>query len=430
MATDRSVVEPKRNAGPNLSKKPLAGPMAAKEENQSMNRLQLDVNFFDPAYKEDPYPLYEEIRAVGNVVWNGLLPGWTVVGYDEALSVFSNQAECFGQLSGDPGLNPWFEAPNMITVDGSYHRRLRGALSSLFTRGAIAKWEKRVSEVVEEILAPLVAGNDSFDLIGDFTMLPTVIVADMLGVPPERYGDFRRWSHDIVTNLSWGFEDEQTRALLRKTSTEINGYLRSEIDRHRREQPDDLLTFMLNLSGEKAMTEGEILSTAVVLLIAGYDTTAKTMSNCLIALERNPDQRRRVAANPSLVPAAIEEGMRWLGPVQWGPRKVVADTVLDGTEISAGELVYVLTAGANRDPRRWPEPERFDIFREARSHLAFGYGPHLCLGAPLARLEMKVAIEQLLWVAPEYRLRDIDFGKSLLIRGPESGIVEVGARLA
>jgi cytochrome P450 len=395
-----------------------------------MDRLQLDVNFFDPAYKENPYPLYEEIRAVGNVVWNDLVPGWTVVGFDEGLSVLANQSECFEQLSGDPELNPWFEAPNMITVDGPYHRRLRGALSPLFTRSATAKWEKRVAEVVEGMLAPLVAGNDSFDLIQDFTLLPTVIVADMLGVPPERYDDFRRWSHEIVTNLSWGFESEETRALLLRNSKEINDYLRSEIDRHRREQPDDLLTYMLGLSGDKAMTDEEILSTAVLLLTAGYDTTAKTMSNILIALERYPDQRRRVAADPSLVPAAIEEGMRWFGPVQFVPHKTAKDTVLGGMQITAGDLVYVLVAGANRDPRRWSNPEEFDLFREVKSHLAFGYGPHLCLGAPLARLEMKVAIEQLLRVAPEYRLRDIDFGNSLFIRGPESGIVEVGVRTA
>jgi cytochrome P450 len=393
-----------------------------------VDRLQLDENIFDPAYKDDPYPLYEEIRAVGNVVWNDLLPGWTVVGFDEALSVLANQGERFEQLAGDPELNPWFEAPNMITVDGAYHRRLRGALSPLFTRSATAKWEKRVGEVVEEMLAPLVAGSDSFDLISDFTRLPTVIVADMLGTPPERYGDFRRWSHDIVTNLSWGFEDEQTRAMLRRTAREINGYLRDEIERHRREQPDDLLTFMLNLSGEQAMSDEEVLSTAVLLLTAGYDTTAKSMSNCLIALERNPDQRRRVAANPSLVPAAIEEGMRWFGPVQFIPHKAAKNTVLDDMKLTAGDVVYVLPGGANRDPRRWSDPKHFDVFREVKSHLAFGYGPHLCLGAPLARLEMKVAIEQLLSVAPEYQLRDIDFGNSLFIRGPESGIVEVGVR--
>jgi cytochrome P450 len=393
-----------------------------------MAAKRLDTNFFGPAFKADPFPLYEDIRAVGNVVWNESLPGWMVVGYDEGVSVMTDPGDRFAILSGDPELTFWFEAPNMITLDGPEHRRLRGALSPLFTRGAIAGWEKRVAEVVEELLAPLVAGHERFDLIADFTMLPTVIVADMLGVPEDRYPDFRRWSHDIVTNLAFGMEDDESRQVLRRAATEINQYIKEEIERHLREKPDDLLTTMLNLSGDQAMTHGEIRSTVVLLLVAGYDTTAKTMSNCLIALERHPDQRRRVAANPALVPAAIEEGLRWLGPVQWNPRRALKETILDGQAIAAGETVFVLNAAANRDPRRWPQPERFDIFREAKSHLAFGYGPHLCLGAPLARLETKVAIEKLLQVAPEYRLHDIDFGESLFIRGPERGTVEVGAR--
>jgi cytochrome P450 len=190
---------------------------------------RLDIDFFGSAFKEDPFPVYEEVRSVGNVVWNELLSGWMVVGYDEAVSVLTDPGDHFAILSGDPELTFWFEAPNMMTVDGPQHRRLRGALSPLFTRGAIARWEQRVAEVVEELLAPLVSGH-------------------------------------------------------------------------------------------------------------------------------------------------------------------------------------------------------FDVLREAKSHLAFGYGSHLCLGAPLARLETKVAVEKLLQVAPEYQLRDIDFGPSLFIRGPERGTVEVGAR--
>src|SRR5262249_38319025 len=155
---------------------------------------------------------------------------------------------------------------------------------------------------------------------------------------------------------------------LRRAATEINEYIKEEIARHLREEPDDLLTTMLNLSGYQAMTPEEIRSTVVLLLVAGYDTTAKTMSNCLIALERHPDQRRQVAASPDLVPAAIEEGLRWLGPVQWIPRRAVKDTLLAGEAITAGETVFVLNAAANRDPRRWPHPERFDVCREAKSH--------------------------------------------------------------
>ncbi len=392
-----------------------------------MDRVRSDVNFFGPEYMADPYSVYEEVRRAGHVVWNDRLPGWMVVGFEAAVSVLSDHTGRFAQLAGEPQLTPWFEAPNMITLDGAEHRRLRAALSPLFTRSAIAKWEVRVRDVVRELLAPLVAGNDSFDLIADFTLLPTVIVADMLGVPAERYEDFRRWSHVIVTHLSFGFEDEESQALLARTAQEINGYLREEIERHRRQPGDDLLTFMLNLTGDHAMTDEEILSTAVLLLVAGYDTTAKTMSNCLIALERNPDERRAVTADPSLVPAAVEEGLRWFGPVQRAPRRVLKDTVVAGTPLRAGELVYVLVAAANRDPRRWVLPERFDVAREIKSHLGFGYGAHLCLGAPLARLETKVAVEQLLAVAPDYRLRDIDFGESLFIRGPERGIVDVRA---
>jgi cytochrome P450 len=394
-----------------------------------VNRKQLDTNFFDPSYMEDPFPLYQEIRAVGNVVWNSVLGGWVVVGYDECLSVVTNAGGHFVQLSLDPELTFWFEAPNMIGVDGPEHRRLRGALAPLFTRSAVAKWEKRIREVVRELLAPLVAGNDSFDLIADFTTLPTLIVSEMLGVPEERYKDFQRWSHDIVTNLSFGHEDAESLEILRRAATEINAYFKEEIERHRRERPDDLLTTMLDMEGSDAMTTDEIRSTSVLLLAAGYDTTAKTMSNCLIALERNPDQRRLVAEDLSLVPAAIEESLRWFGPVQWLPRRAVSGIVLDGMEVSAGETVYVFSAAANRDPRRWENPDRFDVRRESKAHLAFGYGPHLCLGAPLARLETKVALEELLRLAPEYHLRDLDFGRSLFIRGPERGIVEVGARV-
>jgi cytochrome P450 len=393
-----------------------------------MNRRQLDTNFFDPAYMEDPFPLYEEIRRVGSVVWNGVLSGWVVVGYDEGSAVLTSSHERFVTLSGDPELTFWFEAPNMIAADGPEHRRLRNALSPFFTRRATARWEKRVAEVVHDLVAPMVAGNDSFDLIADFTTLPTLIVSEMLGVPPDRFDDFQRWSHDIVTNLAFGHEDAESLEVLRRASTEINAYLREEIERHRREQPDDLLTTMLQLEGKDSMSSAEIRSTAVLLLAAGYDTTAKTMANCLIALERNPEQRRLVAEDLSLVPAAIEESLRWFGPVQWIPRRAVAGTIIDGMEVAAGENVFTFVAAANRDPRRWAEPEKFDVRREVKSHLAFGYGPHLCLGAPLARLETKVAIEELLKVAPEYRLRDLDFGKSLFIRGPERGVVDVGVR--
>jgi cytochrome P450 len=388
-----------------------------------MSAKRLDVNFFERAAIDNPFPLYEEIRSVGNVVWNELLQGWMAVGFNECSTVLTDRGEQFTELNGDPELIFWFDAPNMITVDGPEHRRLRGALAPLFTRSAVAKLEQRVEAVVDQLLTPLGASSE-FDL-ADFTMIPTVIVAEMLGVPKERHQDFRRWSHEIVSNLSYGHEDAQARDVMRRAATEVNSYLREEIERHRRDQPDDLLTKMVNLPGDNAMTDEEIRSTAVLLLIAGYDTTAKTMANCLIALETHPDERRLVAHDPALIPDAVEEVLRWSGPVQFMPRLVMVDTALDDTKVAAGDVVFVFAGAANRDPRRWTDPRRFDTRREVKSHLAFGWGPHLCIGAPLARLETKVALQRLLQVAPEYRLRDIDFGNSFFVRGPERGLVDV-----
>jgi cytochrome P450 len=392
-----------------------------------MTSARLDVDFFTSAFIADPYPVYEEIRAVSNgPVWNGLLNAWVIVGFEEGVGVMTDTERFLMMNTAD--MTPWFEAPNMITVDGDLHRRLRGALSPLFTRTAVARWSQRITEVVGSILEPLVAGNDSFDLIADFTKIPTIIVAEMLGVPAERHGDFMRWSHAIVSNLAYGMEDEERRSALTEASQDLNGYMAEEIERHQHEPQDDLLTTMLELSGRDAMSIDEIRSTGILLLVAGYDTTAKTMSNCLIALERNPEQRRMIAEDLALVPTAIEEGLRWYGPVQGGARIAAVDTDVAGTSITAGDRVFVFRAAANRDPRRWERAHEFNVFRELKSHIGFGWGPHLCLGAPLARLEVKAALEELLRRAPEYRLSDIDLGRSVFIRGPEAGTIEVGTR--
>jgi cytochrome P450 len=386
---------------------------------------QTDTNFYTPEAVADPYSIYDNLRTLGSVVWNEAMQGWNVFGFDEVSEVLADGGERFTMLSSQ--LAYWFEAPNVITVDGPYQRRLRAALSPHFTRSAIARWEQRVREVVEELLTPLREGSRSYEIIADFTMIPTVIVADMLGVPPDHYQDFRRWSHEINSNLAWGAEKEEIQAIMRRTAVEINEYIRLEMDRHRREQPDDLFTTMLQLSGDKAMTDDEIRSTAVLMMLAGYDTTAKTLGNTLVALEAHPDQRRDVRESPELLPTAIEEAMRWSGPVQYtSPRVCLVDTGLGDAKLSEGETVFVFLAAANRDPRRWPNPDRFDIHREAKSHVAFGWGPHLCLGAPLARLETKVAIEYLLEVAPDYTLRDVDLGDSFFMRGPERGYIETG----
>lgn len=393
-----------------------------------MDRIQLDVDFFDPAVVADPFGHYERIRSTGRAVWNGIIGGWMVPGFDDCSAVLGDTGERFAAVPTTPEMLPWFEAATMISVDGPTHRRLRGCLSPLFTRRAIAHWEQRIREVVDELLAPLSAGEEGFDLIADFTMIPTIVVAEMLGVPRERHGDFRRWSNTIVSHLSWGHENPEARATLLAASAELNRYLGEEIERHRRERPDDLLTSMVEMADHGDMDADEVRAAAVLLLVAGYDTTAKVLANTLVALEAHPDQRRLVVDDPALVPAAIEEVLRWRGTVQAIPRVAAVRTELGGSTLDAGDMVYALIGAADRDPARWAEPGRFDVTREARAHYGFGWGPHLCLGAPLARLEAKVAIEQLLRRVPEYRLRDVELGPSFFVRGPDRGYLDVVVR--
>ena len=386
---------------------------------------RFDVNFFDPDVIVDPYPLYEEIRATGRVVWNDVIQMWMTPGFDDCKYVLSNPTLFSNALYRDPEKVWWFEARNMVQSDPPEHQRLRGPLAPMFTRSAVAKYEARAREVVDELLAPLESGAGEFDVIRDFTMIPTIILAEMIGVPPSRREDFRRWSATIAGSLAYGMETEDEKGAMLRASDELRDYMIEELERHRRERPDDLLTAMLDLPPEANMSEAEIRSTVSVLLLAGYDTTAKLMSNCLVVLERHPDQRRLVADDLSQVPAMIEEVLRWWGVLHGVNRTAEEDTELAGQPIGEGELVCTLPAAANRDPERWHDPLTFDVRRAAKSHMGFGQGIHLCIGAALARLEVKVAMERFLQLAPNYSLAEIDYGNAWFIRGPRQGKVQI-----
>jgi cytochrome P450 len=389
-----------------------------------MKAPRIDVDFTDHALIADPFPVYEQIRAAGRVVWNATVNAWMVPGYADCVEVLSDtRGTRFGVIGARyPEVTFWFDAPNMIIANPPHHKRLRQGLAKYFTPVAIEKrWEPRVREVVEELLSPLVQGRGDVDLISDFTKIPVVIVAEMLGVPEEHHEDFARWSNAIISNLRFGHESAENRRLMDQAIAEVNDYLTGEIERHRKEQPDDVLTVMVNMPD---WSEAEIRSSSVNLLLAGYDTTAKLMGECLDALEQHPEERRLLVDDPSLISNAIEEVLRWHGATQLMPRVVLKDTVLADQELAVDDLVYVLLIAANRDPARWADPGRFDVRRPFKPNLGFGGGPHICIGAPLARLETRVALEVLLRLAPEYRLRDIDYGDAFFARGPEKGVIE------
>lgn len=243
----------------------------------------------------------------------------------------------------------------------------------------------------------------------------------MMGVPEERHEDFLRWSNTVTGNVAYGHEHPEMRRRMDAAIAELNAYLDEEIERHRREKLDDVLGVMVQ---EPGWSEAEIRSSAINLLLAGYDTTAKLMAASVQVLEQHPEQRRLLAEQPALIPNAIEEILRWVGVAQASPKVVKRDTVLAGVELTDGEIVYVMLGAANRDPARWQDPDVFDVRRPYNANLGFSIGPHVCIGAALARLETRVALERLLSLTPEYQLRGLDYGDSFFVRGPARGVVK------
>lgn len=390
-----------------------------------MQTPQLDVDFSDRRLAADPFPVLEEIRAAGRVVWNSAAGAWMVPGYDDCTAVLTDTQRV--QFSVPGALRPevyfWFDAPAISITEGADHRRLRGPLAHHFAAASMQRnWEPRVRAVVDELVSPLVDHHALFD-IADFTKIPVIVVAELLGVPQERHEDFRRWSNVLVGNVAFGNETSEVRREMDVVVAEAKQYLSGEVERHRRERPDDLLTAMVDVP---AWSDAEIRAVALNLLLAGYDTTAKLLGLALVALEQHPGQRRLLADDPSLINNAVEEVLRWQSPTQVIVRVVVQDTELAGTRFEKGDVIYAMLGAANRDPSRWADPQRFDIGRELKAHLAFTTGRHVCIGAGLARLEARVALEALLAAAPEYRLRDVDYGNAFFARGPVGGVIDVG----
>jgi cytochrome P450 len=395
-----------------------------------MSVPRVDVDFDDPAVVRDPWALYEEVRSAGRVVWNGKLEGWMVPGYDDCTEVLTGRGKPdspFGSIGARyPEVTWWFEAPNLGNTDGAEHRRLRSPMAKYFTPTYVRRWEDRIREVVDEILTPLAQGRQ-FDLIQDFTRIPIIIVAEMLGVPRSYHDDFLRLSHQVNTDVAFGRERPEDRLRMEHGLAELNAYLDVEIERHRREDLSDVFGAMVKATG---WSDAEIRASALNLMIAGYDSTAKLMSVVVETLALHPEQRRLLAEDPTLIPNAIEEVLRWTGVSGSFPIVVRRDTELAGTELKDGECMLPMFQAANRDPAYWDDPHRFDIERPYQPNLGFGGGPHTCIGQYLARLEVQVAVEGLLRLAPDYRLRDVVYSTSWYIHGPAQGIIEVGVPAA
>jgi cytochrome P450 len=350
------------------------------------------MNLFSDEMRRNPYPVYDQIRTACPVFHVAPFDAWLIFDYEAVKRVLSDH-DTFS--NGVPAPENWF-----IFFDPPRHTRLRALITRAFTPRSVANLEPRIRELSRGLLNRTVERGE-MDLAADFAVpLPMRVIAEMLGIPAEDLPRYKRWSDEILKlsySLFRGPDEARAVGEYRAATAEMKTYLPGLLAQRRAAPRDDLLTRLLQaeVEGER-LTEEEILGFFQLLLVGGQETTANLINNAILCLVEHPDQYARLRADPDLLPSAIEEVLRYRSPLQWVMRTPRRNVEVHGQTIPAGKLVLAVVGSANRDPRQFPDADRFDIARDPNPHLAFGHGLHFCLGAPLARLEARIALGDLL----------------------------------
>jgi cytochrome P450 len=352
------------------------------------------MQLFCDEMRRDPFPMYATFRASSPLLHDPQSGLWLVFDYDGVKRLLSDHGTFSSKYGPD-----W-----LIFTDPPRHSKLRALVSQAFTPRSVANLEPRIRELARELLDKSVE-HGAMDLALDFAIpLPMMVIAEMLGIPPSDWDRFRWWS-DVILKMSYtiGRRDEEAAragADFAAVTTEMDRYLVALVEERRRltSDPlkDDLLTRLVSaeVDGER-LTQAEILGFFQLLLLAGSETTTNLINNAILCFVENPDQFALLQKNMDLLPSAIEEVLRYRSPLQWMYRVPNREVELHDRNIPAGSLVLAVIGSANRDPRQFPDADRFDIERDPNAHLAFGHGIHFCLGAPLARLEARIALTEL-----------------------------------
>ncbi|MCY4617072.1 MAG: cytochrome P450 [Chloroflexi bacterium] len=376
-------------------------------------RIQSGVvwNLLDPSFIADPYPTYRALRERDPYHYSPLTSMITVVPYDDVDAILRDYRRFSSVIRGtEPFLVAEEQArrqlsPSMQFRDPPDHTRLRGLVNRAFTPPQIAKMEDQIRATAHSLLDE-VADSNNFDLMANFAnLLPILVIAEMIGVPTKDRQQFKEWSDQFARVLEPNLtEDELGRVF--DTAQLFDGYFKEIVADHRENPRDDLVSRLIEAEEEgDRLTEDEMIVTLRLLLVAGNETTTNLIGNGLKALLEHPDQLQLLREQPELLDNAIEELLRYDSPVQVDGRTTIDEFTIDRHTLKPGRPVSLLIGGANRDPEEFSDPETLDITREDVGNISFGRGIHHCLGAPLARLEGKIAFEAML-----ERFDDISLG--------------------
>jgi cytochrome P450 len=392
--------------------------------------VSVQYNPFIPDVHANPYPMYHQLRENDPVHYSELLDGWVLTRYDDVVAALKDPRFSADRrrarnrlvqqaLETQQRMGPLAQANTMLSSDPPEHTRLRGLVSKAFTFKAVEQLRPRIQQIVDDLLDQ-VQDKRQMDIIWDLAYpLPVIVIAELLGVPAGERDTFKRWSDDIVAQLG-PMTSEDVRERAQKSATEMADYFRVVIAERRTSPKDDLLSGLVAASERgDVLSEEEMIATCILLLAAGNETTTNLIGNGTLALLRNPGQLERFRANPTIAEPAVEEFLRYDGPVQSTARVATERIELGGKTIEEGQICFCILAAADRDPAQFPNPDVLDLTRQENRHIAFGFGIHFCLGAPLARAEAQIAFPTLLRRIPNLRLasEQVDWGGTFILRG-------------
>ncbi|MFE2291401.1 cytochrome P450 [Streptomyces sp. NPDC059452] len=387
----------------------------------------VDLAALGDDFTRDPYPVYAALRARGPVHRVRIPEGthaWLVVGYEAGRELLADQrlSKQWAKASPALGVTKVSAGTSMLSSDAPDHTRLRKLVAREFTPRRMEQLAPRIQEMTDELLDRMLAApGRRADLVEALSYpLPMNVICELLGVPFLDRTAFREWSNQAVSAVDVSKRDSSTRAMA--------AYLARLLQDKRAQPGDDLMSALIHTADEDGdrLSADELMGMAWLLLVAGHETTVNLITNGVHNLLAHPDQLAALRADFGLIDGAVEEILRFEGPVETPTYRFTTEPVdIGGTVIpGGGELVLVAMSDANRDPVRYPDAARFDITRDARGHIAFGHGIHYCLGAPLARIEARVAIRSLLERCPELRLTEdpatLEWRTGMLMRGPLS----------
>ena len=393
-------------------------------------RLESGATFnpLDRSLRANPYPAYRRLREKDPVHRSRMVDTWVLSRYEDIDAVlrdyrrFSND----DRRASDRRLIRSAEVPSMLRLDPPDHTRLRSLVGKAFTPQATERLRPRVEAIADSLLDQM-GSAARFDVITALAEpLPVIVIAELLGVPPEDRDKFSAWSYHIERALEPTFTEAEAKNV-QQARAELVAYFNGMIELRRKHPSDDLLSNLIVAEDQGArLTRDELISTLILLLVAGNVTTTGLIGNGLLALLQHPDQLQRLRAEPELLESAIEELLRFDSPVHIDSRIAAEDVEIGGKRIRKGQFVLMLLGEANRDPEVYPNPDRLDLGRTGRPHIAFGRGIHHCLGAPLARVEAQAAFQKLLKRYPDLHLDGTPaFGDGVVIRSVKSLTVGV-----